>query len=159
MVEFPLAVLVKCSPGWSEVAVVLKDLTGRRINTTPVWEKRFQSHGESRKSSLALGLSSCRIRGSAANCKLLIRFLLMQKLELPIQHHRRTERPTEVLTQGWSPDNNPLGVKSISPNISRCLQMCAKFEQMFFFCRRGCLEGLFWAWLTAVAESPVVKLA
>lgn len=38
------------------------------------------------------------------------------------------------------------------------LQRHAKFVQMFFFCRRGRLAGLFWAGLATLAASPVVRL-
>lgn len=38
------------------------------------------------------------------------------------------------------------------------LQTYAKFEQMFYFHRRGCLVGLFWAGMTTLAASSVVML-
>lgn len=41
---------------------------------------------------------------------------------------------------------------------AECLQMSAKLEQMIYFRWCGCLVGLFWARLTTLAASSVVRL-
>lgn len=67
----------------------------------------------------------------------------------------------EVLTQGWSRE-------IIAPLVSKAslqtfqdaelVQTHAKFEHELYFRQRGCHVGLFWARLTTLAASSVVRL-